>query len=405
MLQDNILRPFPSREWILLPLRLFLGVTFVYAGIQKITDPQFFNPATTGFIGKQITRFAVGSPINDIMVHLVEPHAKAFGILIIVGELAIGLGTLVGFLFRPAAFFGMLLSFSFFLTASWHTYPYFYGADIIFTFAWLTLLLCGPLHSGYPTLDEYLVEPLATRLSATQQRLFAPLSAFLLGINLIGTPDIPAPTPQYAVPLAMPGMQGMRGNQGRIQQQRKQSLTVRTRENRRNFLLGALSGAIGGLAVFGFSAILLRNNQQAATGGTGGTGTTGASTPATSTTPAAGTTSTAGATATSSGNVLAQVSAIPKNSSTTFTIPSSGDPGVLIHLNNGQFVAFDATCTHAGCQVAYDPTSQLLQCPCHGAAFDPTKNAAVVNPPAPTPLTAVQIHVDATTGTITMVNG
>jgi len=98
--------------------------------------------------------------------------------------------------------------------------------------------------------------------------------------------------------------------------------------------------------------------------------------------------------------VIAQVNQVPVNSSAQFTVTSSGDPGVLIHLNNGQFVAFDAVCTHAGCPVSYDPSSQLLQCPCHGAAFDPSKGAAVVQGPAPTPLISVPIKVDTAKGTI-----
>ena len=174
-----------------------------------------------------------------------------------------------------------------------------------------------------------------------------------------------------------------------MQQQRKQDMIARTNENRRNFIVGAIVGAIGGLAMFGYASVLLKSNQQTTTGGTS----TGATAPATGTTPGTG----------SSSNVIAQVSAVPKNSSASFTIPSNGDPGVLIHLNNDQFVAFDATCTHAGCPVSYDSSSQLLQCPCHGAAFDPAKNAQVVNPPAQTPLTAVQIHVDSATGAITLV--
>ena len=119
----------------------FSVLHFVYAGIQKLTDPQFFNPTATGFIGKQILAFAHGSPIHSILLHVALPHALFFGAVIAFGEIAIGIGTLVGFLFRPAAFFGMLLSLLFFLSASWHVYPYFYGADIVFFFAWTPLLI------------------------------------------------------------------------------------------------------------------------------------------------------------------------------------------------------------------------------------------------------------------------
>ncbi|HCI78540.1 MAG TPA: hypothetical protein DHW02_02490 [Ktedonobacter sp.] len=389
MIPQKALRPFPSRNRILLPLRLFLAITFIYAGIQKITDPQFFDPKAIGYIGKQLARFSVGSPIGGLMVHFVS-HAALVGVAIILGEIAIGLGTLFGFLFRPAAFFGLILSLIFFLSASWHTYPYFYGADIVFIFAWITLILNGPLHSGYPTLDEYVIEPLVAHIPVQTQRQVAPIFALVLGINIVSNPDditAMSTMPQYAI---QQGAQGryQQGQQMRVhnQHQRKQSQTARTRENRRNFLLGAFSGAIGGLAIFGFAALLFKDSQLATTGSTTG-----------------GTTAPASGTTTSSGNVIAQVSAVPTNSAATFTIPSNGDPGVLVHLNNGQFVAYDATCTHAGCPVSYDPTSQLLQCPCHGAAFDPAKNAEVVNPPASTPLTSVQIKVDSATGAITIV--
>src|SRR5260370_38590765 len=45
-------------ERFLLPLRLFLGITFIYAGLQKLTDPQYFNQSTTGFIGNQLIGFS-----------------------------------------------------------------------------------------------------------------------------------------------------------------------------------------------------------------------------------------------------------------------------------------------------------------------------------------------------------
>jgi thiosulfate dehydrogenase [quinone] large subunit len=100
------------------------------------------------------------------------------------------------------------------------------------------------------------------------------------------------------------------------------------------------------------------------------------------------------------GAVIAQVSAIHENDATTFTIPSTGDPGVLIHLPSDQFVAYDATCTHAGCTVDYDPASHLLICPCHGAEYDPAHGAAVLQGPTDIALTSVSIHIDSTTGSI-----
>jgi thiosulfate dehydrogenase [quinone] large subunit len=42
---------------VVLPLRLFLGLTFIYAGLQKLTDPEFFSPTVPGFIARQMSGF------------------------------------------------------------------------------------------------------------------------------------------------------------------------------------------------------------------------------------------------------------------------------------------------------------------------------------------------------------
>ncbi len=382
------LQTIATPSWVLLPLRLFLGITFMYAGIQKIMDPQFFNPQAHGYIGRQIAGFAVNTPLHGFLIHVAAPHATAFGLLVILGEIAIGIGALFGLLLRPAAFFGFLLSLLFFLSASWHVYPYFYGADIVFVICWLTLFLNGPLNTGYPSIDAWLTVMFLENAQPERQARLLPALALIFGTVKFNKEEVPVPT----TPLANKQAQArLLHNNARGAQ--------RALDARRNFLLGMFTGGVAafGLAALGYAVNVLRSEgtagDTAAGVGVGNTPQQGYPTPPV-TTPASGTAAT--------GKTIAQVNAVPSNSALNFTIPSSGDPGVLVHLDNGQFVAYDALCTHAGCQVDYDSSSKLLLCPCHGAAFDPAKEAQVVNPPANTPLGAISIHIDSATGAITL---
>lgn len=373
-------RRFPG--WVLLPQRLFLGITFIYAGIQKLTDPQFFHKSTPGYIGNQIIAFAHGSPLHDLLLRVAVPHAALFGLVIAFGEIAIGLGATVGLLFRLASFFGMLLSILFFLTASWHVYPYFYGADIVFAFCWLTLLLNGPLQTGLPTVDGWLASFLSSESVSTRAQGLNVLLRLLLGV----------PAPRAVAPERY---QLAQQTTARIPSSRRQSSAQKN--TRRIFLLGALSGGVASFCVvlvgYAWQTLSHATNDDTtlpdAPAATGGQPSGAVPQPSSS----------AGS-PTTSGGTIAQVNAVPKNTATTFTVPSTGDPGVLVHLANDQFVAYDATCTHAGCQVSYDPGSQLLLCPCHGAAFDPVQSASAVRGPTSTPLTTVAIHVDSATEAI-----
>jgi thiosulfate dehydrogenase [quinone] large subunit len=97
--------------------------------------------------------------------------------------------------------------------------------------------------------------------------------------------------------------------------------------------------------------------------------------------------------------LVANASSIPLDQSLIYNDPSQG-PIILIHLDNGKFVAYSAICTHAGCQVQFDPSLKDIVCPCHGAVYDPYRNAQVIGGPAPFPLQNVPIQYDSSTGNI-----
>jgi len=102
---------------------------------------------------------------------------------------------------------------------------------------------------------------------------------------------------------------------------------------------------------------------------------------------------------TQNGRLLANAANIPSNQSLALNDPTFG-PIILIHLDNGQVVAYSSICTHAGCQVQFDPAGRDIACPCHGAVYDPYNNAQVVAGPAPYPLQKVPLQYDASTGNI-----
>jgi thiosulfate dehydrogenase [quinone] large subunit len=121
-----------------------MGFTFLYAGLQHLTDRSYFDPSKSGYIGHLVVQYAVGSPIHDFLLGVVAPNAVSFGWMVAGGEILIGFATLTGFLFRVAALAGLMLNFTFFLSATWNAFPFYFGSDIVFVVSWLTLFLTGP---------------------------------------------------------------------------------------------------------------------------------------------------------------------------------------------------------------------------------------------------------------------
>jgi thiosulfate dehydrogenase [quinone] large subunit len=331
----------------LLPLRFFLGGMFLYAGIDKLIDPGFLRASGAGSIGSQLEVFVRVSPLAPLVSAFAVPYPVAMGLLISVAEIAIGLGVLTGILYRVSAAAGAFISLLFLLTASWSTRPIYYGPDLPYMVGWATLALAG--HGGLYVFEPQLLERL--------RRLGLPA--------LLRDDGTPATT------------------------------------GRRTFLLAGVLGAVT-LVVAGGARVLGRAfvGESPATASTKPGASAAPASPGTTAQPAAsGAPASPGAPA--SGPVIANDATMKPRSAITFQL-TNGDPGVLVKLADGTVVAYDAVCTHEGCEVGYDRPSGLLFCPCHGATFDPAHDAAVLAGPAPTPLASVPIVVDGSTGAITL---
>jgi thiosulfate dehydrogenase [quinone] large subunit len=301
----------------LLPLRLFLGVTFVYAGIQKLSDPGFLHPGAPTYIGTQLHGFANGTPGGFLLRAFALPHPQLAGAAVALAEIAIGVLVTAGLLTRVAAAAGLGLNLVLFLTNSWSAYPYFLGSDIVFVFAWLPFVLAGA--TGQPALDN----ALARRQPPVRGRDVAGLSRREVLGRALG-------------------------------------------------LAGVATLGIGGLSALAKGSYRGRRS-------TVSLGHPAA--PAAHPHPAAHSNAPATPKpALPSGAVrLGPSSRLPRGQGATYRDPGDGSPDIVIRGTDGKLTAFSAVCTHAGCTVGYE--GGQIVCPCHGGTFDASTGAVISGPP------------------------
>jgi thiosulfate dehydrogenase [quinone] large subunit len=136
----GIVKSWEHQSWSVRLLRLWLGITFTYAGLHKALDGGFLNPEATTYIGKQLAGFSQQSPISPLLNKMVE-HATLVGAGTMVGEIAIGLATLFGVLPFLAALAGAGLSASLWLSSSFYITPYFLASNTAYLIMWLVFAL------------------------------------------------------------------------------------------------------------------------------------------------------------------------------------------------------------------------------------------------------------------------
>ena len=82
---------------------------------------------------------------------------------------------------------------------------------------------------------------------------------------------------------------------------------------------------------------------------------------------------------------------LPSGSALMFKFGPS--PAMLIHHEDGRWVALTAVCTHLGCTVQYEPQMDRIHCACHGGVYNPYTGANVSGPP-PKPLKLFKVAVN-----------
>jgi thiosulfate dehydrogenase [quinone] large subunit len=121
-------------------LRAWLGLTWIYAGWDKATDPGFLTKGSASFIGTQLSGYSTQSPIGGLFNKMIE-HSTAVGIMVMLTEFAIGLATLLWVSPTLAAFGGFTMSVGLWLASSFHVSPYFLASDSAYAILWLVYFL------------------------------------------------------------------------------------------------------------------------------------------------------------------------------------------------------------------------------------------------------------------------
>ena len=247
--------------------------------------------------------------------------------------MAIGLGVLAGVLTRLAAAGGMLLSFGLFLTVSFHSRPYYTGADIGYLFAFTPLLIAG-----------------------AGDRLTLPA----LVDHLTGASSL---RPRYR----------------------------QVDEERRQFLL------LGGLGAFGLAAAVVTATVGRVVGAakpprptTNLSGSAPTRAPATSTTaPAVGPSTTAPAATT--GTRIGPASGVPVGGAASFQDPSSGTRPSSSNPKPASSWRSTPSAPTPARTVEFAQSQNILVCPCHNSLFNAGTGAVEQGPAAsglrPIPIT------------------
>jgi thiosulfate dehydrogenase (quinone) large subunit len=146
-------------SWLWLLVRVVVGFEFLSHGWQKVNTPAWVDgsgAAILGFWTKALGTSPTGGPVvtydwyRAFLQVLVDSHAESwFSYVIVGGELAVGLGLILGAFVGLAATGGLLMNLAFLLAGTTSTNPVLAALGVLLILAWK--------NAGYVGLDRYLL--------------------------------------------------------------------------------------------------------------------------------------------------------------------------------------------------------------------------------------------------------
>ena len=150
--------------WLWLVVRIYVGVDFLTAGWHKFTTPAWMDGSGQGILGfwkGALGTTPSGAPVitfdwyRNFLQFLVDTNSAGwFSYVIVFGELAVGLGLIVGAFVGLAAAGGLLMNLAFLLAGTTSTNPVLAVLGMLLILAWK--------NAGYIGLDYFLLPLLGT---------------------------------------------------------------------------------------------------------------------------------------------------------------------------------------------------------------------------------------------------
>lgn len=150
-------------SWLWLVVRIYVGWEWVVAGWEKITNPTWVGSqsgtALSGFIQGALKKTGGAHPdvfgwYGGFLQNVVLPNASFFSHLVSFGELAVGIGLILGLFTGIAAFFGAFMNMNYLFAGTISTNPLLFLLELFLVLAWRV--------AGGIGLDRYILPLLGT---------------------------------------------------------------------------------------------------------------------------------------------------------------------------------------------------------------------------------------------------